>query len=174
MKNITHIVVHYSATYDDQEVTRNDVDAWHRARGWKNGIGYHFFYRLNGMEEIGRPVTVTGAHVGNKNRNKIGLCFAGGTKRETGPNVGINTLNLAQEKALIHRIRLLKSAWPKAEVVGHKDLAKTQCPGFDVKDWWAKVEANNYQPVFNTPKKAETFTDKIKRLMSKGKEYVWR
>lgn len=148
MKNITHIVVHYSATYEDQEVTRNDIDEMHKARGW-SGIGYHFFYRLNGMEEVGRPLTQTGAHVGGQNSNKVGLCYAGGTKREFGPDKGFNTLNLAQEKSLIHRIRLLKSAWPDAEVVGHKDLAKTQCPGFDVRDWWAKVEAGGYQPVFN-------------------------
>jgi hypothetical protein len=148
MKNITHIVVHYSATNEDQEITRNDIDRMHKARGWK-GIGYHFFYRLNGMEEIGRPITEVGAHVGGQNRGKIGLCYAGGTKKEFGPDKGFNTLNLAQEKALIQRIRMLKSAFPAAKVVGHKDLAATQCPGFNVQDWWTKVEASNYNPVFN-------------------------
>jgi len=167
MKKITHLVVHYTATYEDDEITRNDVDKMHKARGWKNGIGYHFFYRLNGMEEIGRPITQIGAHVGGQNQGKIGLSYAGGLKRGFGTDKGFNTLNLAQEKALINRLRLLKSSFPNAKVVGHKDLAATECPGFDVQDWWAKVEANNYNPVFNTE------VTEVKTVSSEPKKSNW-
>jgi len=139
MNNISHIVVHYSATYPDENVTRMTIDKWHKARGW-DGIGYHYFYRRDGTEEIGRPEDVQGAHVKNQNSNKIGLCFAGGLDRKTGPSVGVNNMTGAQEKALINRIRLLKQKWPKAVVVGHRDLMSTQCPGFDVAKWWAEVE----------------------------------
>jgi N-acetylmuramoyl-L-alanine amidase len=148
---VTHIVVHYSATFDDQEITAADIDKMHKARGWK-GIGYHYFYRLNGLEEVGRPEGAIGAHVAGQNTGKIGLCFSGGLKRATGANVGVNTMTEAQEKSLISRIRKLKQAYPNAVVCGHKDLAATQCPAFDVKTWWAKVEAGGFKPVFHPEK----------------------
>jgi hypothetical protein len=164
----THIVVHYSATYDDQEITAADIDKMHKNRvpPFKM-IGYHFFYRLDGTEEVGRPLTMTGAHVAGQNKGKVGLCYSGGLKRDSGPELGVNTLNLAQEKALIKRIKILKAANPDAVVCGHKDLAATQCPAFDVKDWWAKVEASNYKPVFNKEPVKERFKALCGKLWSR-------
>jgi N-acetylmuramoyl-L-alanine amidase len=151
MRKINNIVVHYSATYDDQDITAANIDVMHKARGW-SGIGYHYFYRLNGMEEVGRPESKVGAHVAKHNANSIGLCFSGGLKRTSGANVGVNTMTAAQEKALISRIRKLKEAHPSAIVCGHRDLSATQCPGFDVKSWWAKVEAAGFKPIFHPEK----------------------
>ena len=148
---VTHIVVHYSATFRDEQITAATIDKWHKERGFK-GIGYHFFYRLNGKEEVGRTLNEQGAHVRGKNKGKIGLCFAGGLDRSTGPDVGVNTMNLAQEKALISRIRFLKVVYPDAIICGHKDLVSTQCPGFDVGAWWDEVVKNGYKPVFNKEK----------------------
>jgi N-acetylmuramoyl-L-alanine amidase len=172
---ITHIVVHYSATFEDQPITAADIDTWHRGRGFK-GIGYHFFYRLDGTEEVGRPVTEQGAHVANQNRGKLGLCFAGGLRRATGKDTGVNTLNRAQEISLISRIRELKKAHPSAIVCGHKDLMKTQCPAFDVPKWWSEVEKDNYRPVFNPDPvvatapmpKTNPFVEFWKKLLGRG------
>jgi len=61
-------------------------------------------------------------------------------------------MNLAQEKALISRIRFLKVVYPDAIICGHKDLVSTQCPGFDVGAWWDEVVKNGYKPVFNKEK----------------------
>lgn len=139
MNPITHIVVHYAATYPDQNITAADIDLWHRQRGF-NRIGYHWFIRRDGTEEQGRPEHVIGAHVANQNTGKIGICWAGGLDRATGPNVGHDNRTPAQTETLIRRIRDIKRRWPAAEVVGHRDLAATQCPGFDVRAWWASVE----------------------------------
>ena len=38
------VVIHYSATYPDQDITRDTVDKWHRERGFRE-IGYHWFIR---------------------------------------------------------------------------------------------------------------------------------
>lgn len=140
MARVSHIVVHYSATYPDQHVTAATVDEWHRARGFAR-IGYHVFFRRDGTREQGRPFNQTGAHVGGQNTGKIGLCWAGGLDRSTGPNVGVNNMTQAQERALIAEIRSLKEKHPQAIVCGHRDLAATQCPGFDVPAWWARVSA---------------------------------
>ena len=39
-------------------------------------------------------------------------------------------------------IKALKHMYPDAKVVGHRDLSKTDCPSFDVKDWWIANEDN--------------------------------
>jgi len=52
--NIHTIVIHYSATYADQTVTRDDIDRMHRERGFRE-IGYHWFIRRDGTLEEGRP-----------------------------------------------------------------------------------------------------------------------
>ena len=30
--------------------------------------------------------------------------------------------------------------YPDAQVVGHRDLSKTDCPSFDVKEWWTTTK----------------------------------
>ena len=32
--------------------------------------------------------------------------------------------------------------YSNAQVVGHRDLSKTDCPSFDVKEWWTINEDN--------------------------------
>ena len=139
MRVITHIVLHYSATYADQDITRDDIDKMHRARGWKM-IGYHWFIRRDGTIEQGRPKMMVGAHVGGQNSGKIGICCAGGLDRATGPNVGIDNRTEAQKQAQVALIRDVLRRHPGAKVVGHRDLAATQCPGFDAARWWASVQ----------------------------------
>lgn len=142
---ITHIVVHYSATYPDNNLTAADVDRMHKARGWK-GIGYHWFIRRDGTVEPGRPESQVGAHVDQINKGKIGICWAGGIDRATGPNKGVDNRTMAQTNALIAKIRELQQRYPNAAVVGHRDLSPTQCPGFDVRAWWQGIPGREPKP----------------------------
>lgn len=139
MAKVTHIVLHYSATYADQNITAADIDKMHKERGWK-GIGYHWFIRRDGTVEEGRPESQVGAHVGGQNTGKIGICCAGGLDHATGPNKGADNRTRAQISAQIELIRNCLKRYPGAKVVGHRDLAPTQCPGFDVQAWWAQVQ----------------------------------
>src|SRR5690606_7694288 len=75
-----------------------------------------------------------------QNSGKIGICWAGGLNRKTGPNVGVDNRTDAQNETLIKLIRDLLKRYPGAQIVGHRDLAATQCPGFDVRSWWASVQ----------------------------------
>lgn len=133
------IVIHYSATYADQNLTVKDIDRMHRERGWQM-VGYHYVIRRDGVIERGRPESMVGAHVANQNTGKIGICCIGGLDRTTGPNKGVDNRTPAQVESLIKLIRDLLKRYPGAKVVGHRDLAATQCPGFDVQAWWAKVQ----------------------------------
>ena len=40
MRKITEIIIHCSATTEGKDFTVEDIDRWHRQRGF-NGIGYH-------------------------------------------------------------------------------------------------------------------------------------
>lgn len=157
MSRITHIVIHYSATYEDQNLTVKDIDRMHRARGWKM-VGYHWIIRRDGVVEQGRPESMTGAHVGGQNSGKIGICCIGGTNRATGPNVGVDNRTDAQIAAQIKLIRECLKRYPGAKVVGHRDLAATQCPGFDVQSWWARVQKKKAPKSIPPPKEAPART----------------
>ena len=146
---ISAIVLHYSATYPDQDITAADIDKMHRARGWA-GIGYHYFIRRSGMVERGRAETELGAHVAGQNTGKIGICCAGGIERATGPNVGVDNRTTAQKAATVALIRELLTRYPSAKVVGHRDLGATQCPGFDAARWWAEVSRPAAAPAAKT------------------------
>jgi len=141
MKKISHLVVHYSATYSDQDFGVKDIDKMHKKRGWK-GVGYHYVIRRKGKVEKGRPDNQVGAHVGGQNRGKLGICWIGGLERSSGPNVGIDNRTMAQKAALARLIASLLVAHPGAKVVGHRDLAATQCPAFDVGAWWTSVNVS--------------------------------
>lgn len=137
---IVRIVVHYSATYPEQDIGVSEIDRWHRDRGWSK-IGYHYVIRRDGYVERGRPESEIGAHVLGHNTGSIGICWVGGLDRASGSNVGVDNRTPEQKQALAKVLRDLTARYPGAEVVGHRDLAATQCPGFDVKTWWAGAQA---------------------------------
>jgi len=138
--NITHIVMHYSATYGDQDIGASDIDKWHRDRGFAQ-IGYHWVIRRNGTVEAGRSEGTVGAHVRGHNTGTIGICVVGGLDRATGPNRGVDNRTPLQIAAQIKLTREVLSRHPGARVVGHLDLAATQCPAYDAAAWWASVSA---------------------------------
>lgn len=160
MSRITHIVIHYSATYEDQNLSVKDIDAMHRARGW-SGVGYHWVIGRDGNVEAGRPETQVGAHVGGQNTGKIGICCIGGINRATGPNKGVDNRTPAQIDALIKLIRECLERYPGAKVVGHRDLAATQCPGFDVASWWAGVQKKKKPEPAKVPSSAPVTTSSV-------------
>lgn len=143
MTAINMVVLHYSATFADEDIGRAEIDGWHHARGF-NGIGYHYVIRRDGTVEVGRsPETKQGAHVKNQNSGKIGICCVGGLERATGVNVGVDNRTPAQIQALGNLVSEILARHPGAKVVGHRDLAATQCPAYDAAAWWAEWSAKN-------------------------------
>lgn len=140
MRKITAIVLHYSATYPDQDFGAADIRKMHLARGFRD-VGYHYVIKRDGTVERGRPEAEVGAHVSGHNANSIGICCIGGLDRSTGANVGVDNRTDWQKQSTIRLVRELLARYPGAEVVGHRDLGPTQCPGFDVRSWWRAVNA---------------------------------
>lgn len=130
---------HYTATFDDQDIGAAEIDAMHKAKGW-SGIGYHGVIRFSGVREWGRPMTKTGAHVRNHNARNLGFVAVGGLRHESGPNVGVDTRTREQIAAQIVLTRWALETYPTIKhVIGHRDQVATQCPGYDVAQWWAGV-----------------------------------
>jgi len=166
---ITHIVIHYSATYPDSDITAADIDRMHKARNWK-GIGYHWFIRRDGTVEPGRPESQVGAHVDQINSGKIGVCWAGGIDRATGQNKGVDNRTPEQTTALIGKILELLARYPGARVVGHRDLSRTQCPGFDVQAWWQGAPSQPLKP--NDPVRTPDLGEQLWHVVGFG-DTLW-
>ncbi|MCM3411449.1 peptidoglycan recognition protein family protein [Metabacillus litoralis] len=124
IKSVKKIVAHHPAhpTWDI-----NDIHKAHQNKGW-NGIGYNYFITQDGRIQLGRGMNV-GAHCEGHNSNTLGVSFQG--------NFEIQIPTEAQYRTgakLIAKL-LTDARLSIQDVIGHRDLAATVCPGknFDVR-----------------------------------------
>lgn len=120
MRKITLIIVHCSAVRPGQTSSAAQIDRWHRQRGFKNGIGYHYVVRRDGTIEGGRPEDMVGAHCKGHNAHSIGVCYEGGLDAN---GKAADTRTPQQKAALSALIRSLRQSYPGSIVVGHRDLS---------------------------------------------------
>ena len=113
----------------DKLSSAKDIDKWHRERGFKFGIGYHYVIRRNGKIEPGRPEWMVGAHCVNHNSHSIGICYEGGLDIRGQP---ADTRTPEQKATMRRLLEDLHRRYPHALVVGHHDLNPCKdCPCFD-------------------------------------------
>ncbi len=150
MRKIDLIVVHCSATPEGKDYTVDDIDLWHRQRGFKK-IGYHYVIYRDGTIHAGRPENEIGAHVKGYNANSIGVCYIGGLSADG--KTAKDTRTPKQKEALRKLLRTLTQKYPKARVVGHRDLSPDrnhdgkiekwewlkECPSFDAKTEYSNL-----------------------------------
>ena len=139
MRKIDLIVIHCSAVRPDQTSSAAQIDTWHRQRGFKLGIGYHYVVRRNGEIEPGRPESMIGAHCQNHNAHSIGVCYEGGLDIRGQP---ADTRTDAQKATLRLLLEDLHRRYPQARIVGHHDLnPHKDCPCIpDVACEYADIE----------------------------------
>ena len=106
MRKISKIIIHCTATPAGRTVTVDDVDRWHRERGFR-GIG---------------------AHCRGYNRDSIGVCYVGGLDNRMKP---CDTRTLEQRQSLLVLLRQLIARYPGAKIYSHRDFAAKDCPCFD-------------------------------------------
>lgn len=129
MNKPEYIIIHHSATdKGNAEVFRKA----HMAKGWRD-IGYHYVigngtYTGDGEIEEGRGNDEVGAHAKGYNDKSIGICLVGNFEKYPPSQAQIKSL-----------VKLLKSLLPEykipiADVIGHKEVNNTLCPGiyFDI------------------------------------------
>lgn len=135
MRNIDLIVVHCSATPEGRDVSTEEIRQWHLDRGWSD-IGYHFVVELDGSVCDGRPVEVSGAHASGHNKNSIGVCYVGGVDADMEPK---DTRTEEQKEALVELLQDLKSDYPDAKIIGHRDISDKACPSFDAAEEYKDI-----------------------------------
>lgn len=119
MRVIDKIVIHCSATAECVDFDMTDIRQWHLDRGWRD-IGYHYVIKLDGTIQHGRGIDQMGAHVSGHNANSIGICYVGGLDAD---GKSKDTRTPEQIKSLFDLVGALKVLFPKAEVMGHRDLS---------------------------------------------------
>ena len=71
------LVIHCSATPEGKDYTVEDIDRWHKQRGFKK-IGYHYVIYRDGSIHKGRNDNENGAHCIGYNSKSLGICYIGG------------------------------------------------------------------------------------------------
>lgn len=130
---INEIIVHCTATKENQEVTIEQIDKWHKIRGFV-GIGYHYVIGLDGKIYEGRDIDKVGAHCTNHNAKSIGVCYVGGLDSDGKPK---DTRTHEQKVSLVALLRRLRRIYPSATIHGHREFANKACPCFDARKEYA-------------------------------------
>jgi len=139
-RDISETVIHWSATYLDQDIGSEEIHGWHRQRGF-SGIGYHYVIRRDGTIERGRPINITGAHAKANGHNNlsIGVCLVGGYTVPSAvglrnPPAGSESFTEAQTKTMNEFLNTFYKVFPGGQVFGHNDTDPNNKidPGFDV------------------------------------------
>lgn len=137
-RSISLIVLHCSATRVNQNFTIEQLEACHKARGFKT-IGYHYYITKDGTLYPGRPESQVGAHARHYNAHSIGICYEGGLDENGKP---ADTRTLAQRVTMEELLQSLCTDYPDAEILGHRDLpgVKKECPCFDTRKWLKDIK----------------------------------
>jgi len=147
---IDTIMIHCTATPMGREVSREELDHWHKAErfepytdpktGKNTYAGYHILVHLDGSYERLRPDEHRGQHCpqSNMNNRAVSISYVGGVDINNKP---CDTRTEAQKRTLLTLVRTMRARYPDAQVIGHRDVpgVRKACPSFDAKREYAGV-----------------------------------
>mgnify|MGYP003650470424 FL=1 len=129
MRRIKKVIIHCSATPKGRDVKTDTIRDWHLAKGWSD-IGYHYVIELDGSINVGRDISIVGAHTRGENKGSIGICYVGGVNISmTKPE---DTRTDEQKEGLICLINDLKKQFKSITIHGHSEFSAKACPSFNV------------------------------------------
>lgn len=126
MRKINWIIVHQSASNNPKHDNIEIIKEWHvLGRGFAD-VGYHWFINKAGEVFKGREEAKVGAHTKGHNSDSVGICLSGEGEKTPAQLIALDNLlfNVCTRYNL-----------GKVSVLGHFDLAPTECPGFDLSAW---------------------------------------
>lgn len=139
MRKINKIIIHCSATPEGREVTVEEIDKWHKQRGF-NSIGYHYVIYPDGSIHKGREEEEIGAHCTGQNSNSIGICYIGGMDKQNKTPKDTRTDKQKEKLIMLVENLINKYELTVGDVYGHYQFANKACPSFDIKEF--KKELN--------------------------------
>ena len=152
MRLISLIVIHCSGTKVNHRYSFEQCRHDHIRHNKWSDIGYHYYIEKDGTIHKGRDEAVKGAHVKDHNAHSIGVCYEGGLDQN---GRACDTRTPEQLISMEHIIADLHSRYPRAIILGHRDLSPDlngdgqitpdeylkQCPCFDATRYY-----HQYQP----------------------------
>lgn len=159
-KLVKYIVIHCSATRENQNYSVESLLRDHKARGFSQ-IGYNYYITKDGTVNKCRPENIQGAHCtlnykGNGSLNKTGLsiCYEGGLDSNGKPK---DTRTEQQKQSILSCIKDICSRYRIEEILGHRDASPDldndgiiepnewvkQCPCFNAKEEYNYLVSNN-------------------------------
>lgn len=149
-REITGCVVHHTHTFKDQILSSDDIHRQAVARGYRDGIPYHFIIQQNGSLQRGLPMDFIGDHAGQGyNKHSIGIAFVGGLNlfstnqqlyggfdaiiSSVRYNTG-NSFSIHQWKTFNLFCKTIYSTYPFIQMFGHNEITTAEVldPGFNV------------------------------------------
>lgn len=134
-RTITRLVVHSTATREGKDYSVDWIRKVHKSKGYAD-IGYHYVVYRDGSLHLGRNIDVKGAHARGYNAYSLGIVYIGGVDAN---GKAKDTRTEAQKATLVALLKQLRKYYPKAEIVGHRNLNKTACPSFDAKNEYKDI-----------------------------------
>ncbi|GAA4391997.1 N-acetylmuramoyl-L-alanine amidase [Hymenobacter koreensis] len=142
MRAITKLFVHFTGASAAQSV-ESILNHWRNHNMWGSVPGYHILVEPDGTAHRLYPDDKPTYGVAGHNKHSLHVCF-----------IGDGAMTAAQEATIIKRLRYWTKLYPSAEVLGHRDVSPDldrdgvvephewvkRCPGFSVREWWAKVK----------------------------------
>lgn len=147
-KDVKYIVIHCTAGRQTQ--TTDSIKAGWKAKGWKN-VGYAKLISKDGtIETLATDDQITNG-VAGYNSKSIHICYKGGWDFEN--KKGLDNRTPEQKKSLESLVKEYHKKYPKAKILGHRDLSPDKdkdgvvekaewikvCPSFEVKDWLKEI-----------------------------------
>lgn len=117
MRSIKRIFVHCTA--GSQKQTIADLKAEFKRKGWKNP-GYHYVVMPNGTisQMLGEQFVSNG--VKGYNSTSVNVAYVGGIDAKGEP---IDNRTDEQKQSLVRLLKELKGRYPKAQILGHRDIS---------------------------------------------------
>lgn len=123
MREITRIIVHCTAS-SQERTTIDGLKYWFKCRGWKNP-GYHYVITPRGdtVQMLRESLISNGAK--GYNATAINIAYIGGVDADGKPQ---DNRTIEQKATLVHLLLQLRERYPKALIIGHRDIWGAESP----------------------------------------------
>ena len=133
MRTIERIFVHCTA--GSQKQTIKDLKAEFNAKGWKHS-GYHYAVLPSGRIEQMLPEEEVSNGVQGYNSTSINVAYIGGID---GNGKAVDNRTEEQKKSLVSLLKSLRERYPKAKIMGHRDISPDK-NGNGIIDPWERIK----------------------------------
>lgn len=141
MRTIKTIFVHCTAT-GQQATVQQILDSFKR-RGWRYP-GYHYIVKPDGGTVMTLCEELVSNGVKGHNTESINVAYIGGV--DSG-GAAVDNRTIEQKAALVHLLLELRERYPRARIMGHRDIWSTtdpkkwhkECPSFNASREYADI-----------------------------------